>query len=255
MQPQTLPDTTTPPAEPEHYTVTFDTLASELAPLTVAAPCSVQDLAEAIREHVEAAGYYYIRVDVDLPSGRATINDDGDGEFGGADITGPGVGQPDYWVSLAADVHAAADRIATLAGTSRQPARVVLDITVTRTDNTDLTAVALGERLAEAFAGGRLTAETVNLTSGSRVHQVRTRIGTLRVEADTYLPGEPGELERLRAENAELLARLGVAKTETVDPNRCPVCRHEAEHLIGAGCVARPSGRVCGCGNLPGGAR
>ncbi|WP_328339465.1 hypothetical protein [Micromonospora sp. NBC_00421] len=117
---------------------------------------------------------------------------------------------PDYWTGLAADVHAAADRIAALAGTSRQPTSVTLDITVTDPDNTDLTAVALGERLAEGFAGGQLTVETVSLSSGGRVHQVRTRVGALRVEADTYLPGE---LAAAQARIAELEAQLAAGGT------------------------------------------
>jgi hypothetical protein len=86
----------TAPAEPgiPVYRVTFDTLGAELAERAVAAPCSAQDLAEEIRDHVEAAGYYDISVTVDLPAGRASISDDDGSDLGGADITGPGVGTP-----------------------------------------------------------------------------------------------------------------------------------------------------------------
>ncbi|WP_431935758.1 hypothetical protein [Micromonospora sp. RP3T] len=39
----------------------------------------------------------------------------------------------------------------------------------------------------------------------------------------------------------------GAGFVGTVDDGRCPQCRHEAEHLLDAGCVARPGGKRCGC--------
>ncbi|MER5703505.1 hypothetical protein ABT023_16390 [Micromonospora sp. NPDC002296] len=112
--------------------------------------------------------------------------------------------EPDYWLSLAADLRKAADRIATLAGTDRQPDKVHLDFTVAYPGNTDLTATDLADRIAEAFGA---TTHTSKFPGGDRVYQVRAAIGALRVEADTYLPAEPSELESLRARVAELEAQ------------------------------------------------
>ncbi|GGM13992.1 hypothetical protein [Micromonospora yangpuensis] len=111
--------------------------------------------------------------------------------------------KPDYWLNLADDLRTAADRVATLAGTDRTPARIHLSITVASVGNTGLTAIDLADQLAEAFDA---TTRTSTFPAGDRVRQVRARIGTLGVDADTYLPAEPGEMAKLRARITELEA-------------------------------------------------
>ncbi|MFC6017760.1 hypothetical protein ACFP2T_16285 [Plantactinospora solaniradicis] len=58
------------------------------------------------------------------------------------------------------------------------------------------------------------------------------------------------------AEIGEVIAALDMVHDEEAAPEvagdgRCPACHHEAEHLYGAGCVARPGGQLgvgrCGC--------
>ncbi|HEU4422089.1 MAG TPA: hypothetical protein VFR67_06055 [Pilimelia sp.] len=125
--------------------------------------------------------------------------------------TSPANAEPtnDYWLQLADDIRRAADRIATLAGTTRLPARVRLHIVGATPGNTDPAAAEVTEVVAAVF-GARTHSAT--LSDGSSVYEARAGIGFLRIEADTYLPPGPpevSELERLRARVAELEAQAG----------------------------------------------
>ncbi|MDG4796175.1 hypothetical protein [Micromonospora sp. WMMD1082] len=74
----------------------------------------------------------------------------------------------------------------------------------------------------------------------------------LAAPVEREAPGAAGVTPTAPVESsAEQLARL--MPQPTASPWRCPACTHESEHLIDAGCIARPIGKSglgsgrCGC--------
>ena len=109
----------------------------------------------------------------------------------------------DYWARLAVDLHKAADKVATLAGTERQPVDVELKILGSFPQDADPDAAQLVDALAAAFG---ITPRTSRLSSEHRRYDAMSKLGALAVDVHTYLPEEGSELERLRARVAELEA-------------------------------------------------
>ncbi|WP_229401946.1 hypothetical protein [Micromonospora okii] len=93
MQHQTLPDTTTAPAEPERYTVTIPgAFAWADRQLVIPAPHTADEIARVIHAELTEVGYADLDVTVDLAAGMARIVWQG-GPLD-APITGPGVAAP-----------------------------------------------------------------------------------------------------------------------------------------------------------------
>lgn len=111
---------------------------------------------------------------------------------------------PDYWLTLADEVRQAADRLATLAGTT-PPVKVQLAITGAYPGNTDRTASAVTDAVAAALG---VSAYSHAFPAGDSVYKADRDFGKLHAQVATYLPAEQSELERLRARNAELEAQL-----------------------------------------------
>ncbi|WP_043541378.1 hypothetical protein [Salinispora pacifica] len=114
--------------------------------------------------------------------------------------------EPDYWLSLAADLRRVADRIASLAGT---PAP---DIYPTLSVHVGLYVAAGHEErrpMVDAIAAA-LDAPPADVMSGPFwERRARGQLGALRVTASTRIPApEDAELVTLRAEVAALRAQL-----------------------------------------------
>ncbi|MEV6800555.1 hypothetical protein AB0M91_19740 [Micromonospora rifamycinica] len=275
MQPQTLPDTTTPPAEPArdltaatallrrlyaagwegdyvgagHFggteyaichgaggqaavvldglnqvmelrisgtVMTLDqaVVAVDAAGLAPAAPTTDPQpsgrLLAAVREVIAAGHLSYdgTGVDVDRVQGEAHARlvaayEAVTGET--ADTT------PDYWTRLADDIHRAADRIATLAGTPHPEIVANLHISVgayTTTPSADWPAVV--DRIAAAFD---TTAEPKK-SGSSWEHLATARLGALRVHPYARIPSpEDTQLSAAQARIAELEAQLAAGGT------------------------------------------
>jgi hypothetical protein len=114
--------------------------------------------------------------------------------------------EPDYWLSLADDIRRAADQVATLAGQPKPP-YVGLGINVGDPGNKDADVADRVDAIAAAFG---VTAETKRTPGGYYKRSARGRMGQLNLSFYGYVPDpEESELERLRAEVAELRAAQG----------------------------------------------
>ncbi|EEP73539.1 hypothetical protein MCAG_03866 [Micromonospora sp. ATCC 39149] len=192
---QTLPDTTTQPAEPATRTIKARYLA---AGMTVVYDDGTRDLITGtIRDGDDvtatmadgATATYYVEEGVTVTGDSAPVQP----------------AEPDYWLALADDIRKAADRAATLVGQPKPP-YVGLGINVADPGNKDAAAADRVDVIAAAFG---LTAETRRSTGGYYERSARAQIGQLNLSFYGYVPDpEQSEVERLRAENAELLARL-----------------------------------------------
>lgn len=117
MQSQTLPEPTTPPASPAHYTVFIPgSFAWADRELTFPAPHTADEIARVIHADLTGYGYADIDVTVDMPAGMARIVWQGDPLD--AVITGPGVGPDATELTvrerLAAKLHRIADDLVRL---------------------------------------------------------------------------------------------------------------------------------------------
>ncbi|TDC33112.1 hypothetical protein [Micromonospora sp. KC213] len=116
--------------------------------------------------------------------------------------------QPDYWLNLAEDIRQAADRIASLTGTTTYPVDVRLTVLGSgSTHQVDLT-VPLIDRVAAAFGTSAAADHRREEYSAQGV------VGHLRISAWTCIPApEDPEKAALQARVAELEAQIAAGGT------------------------------------------
>lgn len=177
-------------------------------PVTVDAPASATDIADAVlaalRPYVNVDDWS-LDVDVDLAAGTVEITEEFSGDVIARGTVASPV-KPDYWLALAADIHRAAEQVAALAGQPKPP-YVALSINVANPGNKLADIAGRVDAIAAAFG---LTAETQRTPGGYHERTARGQMGQLRLSFYGYVPApEQSELERLRAELAELRAAQG----------------------------------------------
>ncbi|MGC5033038.1 hypothetical protein [Micromonospora sp. DT229] len=181
------------------YTVTFDPMAG-VGPLAVSADQMDEQIHRAFlaAEAVDVDDEFSVAIDI--PAGTVVVRADGD-----VIEHGTVVPKSDYWLTLADDLRAAADKVATLAGTECKPPWANLSIQMADPGSQDLAAIGRVDTIAAAFG---VTASTRKSAGGFYEHGASVRQGLLRVEAYGYIP-EPEDPEKaaLRARIAELEAQ------------------------------------------------
>ncbi|MFG1776647.1 hypothetical protein ACGFIG_09485 [Micromonospora sp. NPDC049048] len=218
---QTLPDT---------YRVAFD-LNAGVDPMTFLPGTTTGGITTRLRAAFLAADVIrdgqQLTAAIDVEAGTVVVSIDGDViEHGSITAIEPAVEvldsndelvlgtvtisrpEPDYWETLAEDLHRAAVRIATLAGSGLlKPASVNLNILVSVSPGDAEQTVPVVDALAAAFGG---TAGPDEQTT--YYHSARLQLGAVKFHPYTFVPDrEESELERLRAEVAELRAAQGGA--------------------------------------------
>jgi hypothetical protein len=204
IRPDTIPAEpgTTPDLTAER-TFRLTTALTGYRPLVLT--CALADLPGAARRAFDPTGLLGTEVEVAADGSTATVlNPDGTPGFVFT-VESEIPAEPDYWLSLAADLHAAADRIATLAGTTPTPARVDLSILGSVSERAAEQMMPVVDAIAEAFGGAAGPDERSTYQYSARI-----QTGAVHVHPYTFVPDrQESELERLRAELAELKAAQG----------------------------------------------
>lgn len=263
-------DTVTPTAAQQGQLMVLNFGSFNLPDATLPAGAIGDQIQERISDELASAGYDLDVLTLRFTSGGQAVEvlDSDEFPLGTVTISQP---EPDYWLTLAEDLHRAAVRVAGLAGTQPTPSRVDLTFLVSVSGRAADRTVPVVDAIAAAF-GGTAGPDERNTFQ----YSARLQLGAVHVHPYTFVPDRAeSELERLRAEVAELRAAQGGAKPEpskssaeqlarlvpqpVQGPWKCPGCWHEAEHLLDGGCIAqlnsvRRTGR-CGCKHFAGGAR
>ncbi|MFI6160358.1 hypothetical protein ACIA59_10460 [Micromonospora haikouensis] len=133
---------------------------------------------------------------------------------------------PDYWLTAAADLRVAADRIAALAGTDTPPVfGPSLYLYSNYTETAAPRSAAVVDAIAAAFGAAATTKTEGRGTGRQTTRGVRARCGKLDIVARAVVPNPPtragkaasraaleAEADQLRARVAELEAQQGGAR-------------------------------------------
>lgn len=152
-----MTDTVTPTTIDQPHRVAFDVMAG-VEPLTFLPGTTTEQITTRLRAAFLAADVIrdgqQLAAAIDVAEGTVVVSVDGCViEHGSITAIEPAAPQPkpDYWLTLAEDLHRAAVRVATLAGTGRKPTYVSLNIQLAGPGNTDPTVSADIDTVAAAF--------------------------------------------------------------------------------------------------------
>jgi hypothetical protein len=202
-----MTDTVTPTTIAQPHRVAFDVMAG-VEPITFPAGTTTEQITDRLRRAFLAAEAIDVDDDfamtIDFEAGAVAASTDGDVfEHGSITAIEP---EPDYWLTLAANLREAADRIATLAGTPAHVRYVTVNACAGLLTSEEAAGIETVDALAAAFGE---TASTGH-HKGSSIWEHRADIQLGKVEVSAYATVQkPASVEdELRARVAELEAQI-----------------------------------------------
>lgn len=116
--------------------------------------------------------------------------------------------EPDYWLTIAADLRAAAERIATLAGTPTPPVfGPYVSIYSNYNEKDSESSTSIVDALAAAFGAQAETKTEGRGANRTTTHEMKAKHGKVRLVAAARMPNPPTRQEKLQS-RAALAARV-----------------------------------------------